>query len=202
MMPTGITLDNKELYSWGLFFLIILLSLAVGSLSRFFLFRLSEKTTSASKKKLLGVIFKAIANPIMCVAFVLGFRGAIFVLELTPKLHAFLDTILGVLNAVTIGYFIYSMVDIVDYWLDSWAKRTESKVDDVLAPLVGKAIRITVMVLVILNVVVEVSGKDLTTILASLGVGGLAIALAGQDTIKNFFGSLVIFGDKPFEIGD
>ena len=74
--------------------------------------------------------------------------------------------------------------------------------DDVLAPLVGKSIRITVFVLALLNVAQQVSGKSITTILAGLGVGALAIALAGQDTIKNFFGSLVILLDKPFEIGE
>jgi len=57
-------------------------------------------------------------------------------------------------------------------------------------------------VLVIVNVIQQVSGRSITTILAGLGVGSLAIALAGQDTIKNFFGSLVILTDKPFEIGE
>jgi len=47
-----------------------------------------------------------------------------------------------------------------------------------------------------------VSDKPVTSLLAGLGVGGLAVALAAQETIKNFFGSLVILGDKPFLIGD
>jgi MscS family membrane protein len=46
------------------------------------------------------------------------------------------------------------------------------------------------------------SDKPITSILAGLGIGGLAVALAAQETIKNFFGSLVILADKPFELGD
>ena len=46
------------------------------------------------------------------------------------------------------------------------------------------------------------SRPPITSILAGLGVGGLAVALAAQDTIKNFFGSLVIFADHPFQLGD
>ena len=46
------------------------------------------------------------------------------------------------------------------------------------------------------------SDKPITSILAGLGVGGLAVALAAQETIKNFFGSLVIFADKPFELDE
>jgi len=57
-------------------------------------------------------------------------------------------------------------------------------------------------VLVIVQIFQTVSDRPLTSIIAGLGVGGLAVALAGQDTIRNFFGSLVIVGDKPFEIGD
>jgi MscS family membrane protein len=45
------------------------------------------------------------------------------------------------------------------------------------------------------------SGKPLSTLLAGLGIGGLAVALAAQDTLKNFFGSLMIMLDKPFAIG-
>jgi MscS family membrane protein len=46
------------------------------------------------------------------------------------------------------------------------------------------------------------SDKPAASILAGLGVGGLAMALAAQETVKNLFGSLVILGDKPFEIGE
>ncbi|NVM21546.1 MAG: mechanosensitive ion channel [Desulfobacterales bacterium] len=47
-----------------------------------------------------------------------------------------------------------------------------------------------------------VSGKPMSSLLAGLGIGGLAIALASQDTLKDFFGSLMIMMDKPFKIGD
>ena len=42
----------------------------------------------------------------------------------------------------------------------------------------------------------------MTSIIAGLGVGGLAVGLAAQDMVKNFFGSLMIFSDHPFEMGD
>ena len=53
-----------------------------------------------------------------------------------------------------------------------------------------------------LDVATILSDKPLTSVLAGLGVGGLALAVAAQDTIKNFFGSLMLFVDKPFEMGD
>ncbi|MFO7870627.1 MAG: mechanosensitive ion channel family protein, partial [Kiritimatiellia bacterium] len=94
------------------------------------------------------------------------------------------------------------LIDVVDYHLAEMSSRTDSRVDDMLTPLVGKSLRITVVVVFGLQVIQSFSDKPVTSVLAGLGVGGLAVALAGQDTIKNFFGSVVILGDKPFEIGD
>ena len=74
--------------------------------------------------------------------------------------------------------------------------------DDMLAPMVRKSLRVTIVVLTLLQIATTLSDKPLTSVLAGLGVGSLAIALASQETLKNFFGSLVIFADKPFELGD
>lgn len=194
---------GQELWRLFAFFAVILVSLIVGKLARFFIGRAAQSYSIVKgNKELILVTLKAISRPIILVVLVLGVRVGCLILLLGDKLQAFLSTVTSVLNAVAVGYLVCSLVDIVDHYLKLWAGRTDSKVDDALAPLVGRSIRITVTVLVVLNVAVVISGKDMTTILASLGVGGLAIALAGQDTIKNFFGSLVIFADKPFEIGE
>ena len=55
---------------------------------------------------------------------------------------------------------------------------------------------------VLLHVAHVVSGQEIGAILAGLGLGGLAIALAAQETVKNFFGATVIFAEKPFDIGE
>ena len=62
--------------------------------------------------------------------------------------------------------------------------------------------RSVVVVVLSLVQIAQFYDKPITSILAGLGVGGLAVALAAQETIKNFFGSLVIFADKPFELDE
>ena len=188
-----------EFWKVLLFFSSILLSLVLGRLARFVMERIAKR----SREQLTGLLLASLSRPVVMAAFTLGWwLGMAALTNLGPSLRNLADTIGYILNAIVIGYALYSLVDIVDYYLLGLASKTESKVDDVLAPLVGKSIRITVFVLVLLNVIQQVSGKSITTILAGLGVGGLAVALAGQDTIKNFFGSLVILMDKPFEIGE
>jgi len=192
---------GNEVWRLVLFFIIVLLSSAVGRLARFSVDRVARRPT-APARHWQPVVLKAIARPFVLLGLAVGIRLGVSVLILGEALEGLASTCGNVATAAAIGYAIYSLVDIVDHYLRQMSERTESRLDDVLAPLVGKSIRITVTVLVVMNVVQEVSGKSITTILAGLGVGGLAIALAGQDTIKNFFGSIVILGDRPFEIGD
>jgi MscS family membrane protein len=193
---------GNELWKILVFFGVILLSLVAGRLARFFMER-AARHSRERKNEIAGLFLAALSRPVVMAAFTLGWwLGTAALTDLPPVFRSMTDTIGPILNAIAIGYALYSLVDIVDHYLLNLARKTESKVDDVLAPLVGKSIRITVFVLVLVNVIQQISGKSITTILAGLGVGGLAIALAGQDTIKNFFGSLVILSDKPFEIGE
>lgn len=191
---------DNELWRLIAFFAIVLLFLALGKLARLLMVRTAQKR-GGEKREWVAALLSAMGRATSVVAFALGLRLGVTVLYLGPLQQLF-GTVSRVLNAAAIGFLCYCLVDMVDHYLLGLAERTTSKVDDVLAPLVGKSVRITIAALVVLNVAVVISGKDIMTIVASLGVGGLAIALAGQDTIKNFFGSLVILGDKPFEIGD
>jgi MscS family membrane protein len=61
--------------------------------------------------------------------------------------------------------------------------------------------RIIVIIFGAIYLVRAISGKPLSALLAGLGIGGLAVALAAQDTLKNFFGSIMIMLDKPFTVG-
>lgn len=112
-------------------------------------------------------------------------------------------TLLGVrvTAAVSVVVLLYRLVDVVAAWLMHRAQKSETKLDDQLVPLVRRGLRIiTVLagvVFVLQNLEVNVG-----SLLATLGIGTLAFALAAQDTVKNLFGSITIFLDKPFQIGD
>ncbi len=81
------------------------------------------------------------------------------------------------------------------------AERTESTLDDQLVPLVRKILK-TFVVIVGAIFILDNLEFDITGLIAGISIGGLAFALAAQDTIKNFFGSLMIFVDRPFQVGD
>jgi len=123
-------------------------------------------------------------------------------LSLHPAVSSISDSITSVLVATAVGYVAYSMVDVVDTWLRRISQSASSRMDEMLVPLVRTSLRATIVILVIVQIMTIVSDKPVTSVIAGLGIGGLAIGLAAQDTIKNVFGSVMIFGDRPFELGD
>lgn len=93
------------------------------------------------------------------------------------------------------------LVDVATDFFVQHAARTESKLDDQLIPLVSRAAKVTIFLLGVVFVL-ENLGVDVGSLLAGLGLGGLAFALAAKDTVENLFGSITIFTDRPFQIGD
>lgn len=96
---------------------------------------------------------------------------------------------------------VYRMIDIVGAYLAKLAERTEGKLDDQLVPIIRKTLKAFVVVVGGI-VFLQNLNFNITALLAGISIGGLAVALAAQDTLKNFFGSVMIFLDRPFQIGD
>jgi MscS family membrane protein len=99
-------------------------------------------------------------------------------------------------------WFIYRLVNVMEAFLRKKALKTETHLDDTLVPLVGRTARIFIAVIGTAIVVKNLTGLDFGPLLASLGIGGMAVAFAAKDSIGNFLGSLTILFDKPFAVGD
>jgi MscS family membrane protein len=97
------------------------------------------------------------------------------------------------------------LVKLIDILVTHWRKRAAAKgertFNDQLFPLISKALKTFIVVIAVL-VTFQNMGLNITSMLASLSIGGLALGLAAQDTVANFFGAVSVFADKPFQIGD
>ena len=113
----------------------------------------------------------------------------------------YLDIILKILVALFAVFTLLRIIDLISSVSGSLASRTETAMDDQLIPLVRKIIKLIVIVTGVLFVLQNLD-VNITALLAGVSIGGLALALAAQDTVKNFIGSITIFTDRPFQIGD
>ncbi len=125
----------------------------------------------------------------------------LYLLDLPEGLISWIDSFSDVLLPFIVTLIAYRLSDLLTDIFSKVASKTETTVDDKLVPLVGKALKFVVLVLGSFYII-ESFGIDYTPLLAASSVGGLALALAAQDTFKNLFGSITIFSDKPFDVGD
>ncbi len=198
---TETSIAGIEIWRILALFMAILIAFVVGQITRYFLRRAADHLDERYPP-ILAVALRAIERSIGPVLFVAGLRVGLFFLILPETITGLADTLMSILFVLALAYVIYCFVDVVDHWLTAFSEKTESKLDDMLAPVVRKSLRVTIVILAFVQVATILSDKPLTSVLAGLGVGGLALALAAQDTIKHFFGSLMLFVDKPFEMGD
>lgn len=178
-------------------------SLAVGYIiSKILKFSLEKSAKRFQEKERLyaAAFCQAISKSSLLFFLALGFYVGIFFLN--PQGYIFLSRLGEIVLTIAITFLAFNLVEVPNQYFINLANRSESKLDDMLVPVVRKCLRLTIIVLAIVQIAQILSGEEITSVIAGLGIGGLAVALAAQDTIKNFFGSLVILTDKPFELGE
>lgn len=154
-----------------------------------------------NKGKKLQYFIERVSKPLTFLIIVSLLKSFFPYLQLPLKLANNINLVVRVLQPILATVIAYRLTDLIGDIFEGYAEKTKSTVDDQLVPLVRKTIKIIVVIIGIFYVVNSL-GIDYTPLLAGASVGGLALALAAQDTMKNFFGSITIFTDKPFDVGD
>jgi len=149
------------------------------------------------------LFFEALSKPLGFIILLAGIAGAFAVLPLPekPNINGFVFVGLKIIAAIIVIWFLFRIIDISLKYIARIANRTESKLDEQMLPFISKAVKIVIFLMLALWVL-QLSGYNISSLLAGLGIGGLAVALGLQDTLSNFFGSISIFADRPFIVGD
>lgn len=122
-------------------------------------------------------------------------------LELPVRLDKYLTITAKIILAVNLLRLAYIAMDALGEVLKAYTAKTPSTMDDYLAPMAVKVAKFFVILLGVL-IVLQNFGVNVMSLLAGLGLGGLALALAAQDAAANLIGSVMILLDRPFSIGD
>ncbi|MEO0508891.1 MAG: mechanosensitive ion channel domain-containing protein [Verrucomicrobiota bacterium] len=190
---------GNELWRIGCLLLIIVIALVAGKLLRILLRKRSEECSES--RPVVSATLGGLSSAATFLTFSIGVASGTSFLKLGTG-EELVDTVVSILVTLAIAWTAHCLVEAPKVWMIRAASKTPSKLDDMLAPIIAKSLSATILVLTFVQIAQILSGKEVTSILAGLGIGGLAFALAAQDTIKNFFGSLVILSDRPFEVGE
>ncbi len=122
-------------------------------------------------------------------------------LDLTINLEKYLLIFSKLFLCYNTVRLVYLAVEAFGFVLEAWSAKTASQIDDQLAPLATKTLKVLVILIGGL-IVLQNFGVNVTALLAGLGIGGVALAFAAQDTVANVFGTITILLDSPFKLGD
>ena len=192
---------NENLFRIIAAVLIILITLAFRKLFARFISAVVIKLTEKTKTKLDDYLVGVVNRPLSFAFIVVGVWLAVLVLKLPPRFDEFMGRVVSSLLAFAVFWAAYRASGVIASFIERFVKRTDSKIDDMILPLLKNSVKVIVVVIGI-TVIVDQWGYNIAGLLAGLGLGGLAFALAAQDTAANLFGGITIMLDKPFAIGD
>lgn len=196
-------------WRFGSVLVIILVTLTAGRIVQYIIDSYAARIEQKTGANALVLLLRALAKPAYVAIFAVGFflcKSSLYFNDadgIRTSIATGWSTLTKVLAAVAVAYALYRLVDVVEHYLNKLVSKTETKLDDMLVPVVRKSLRITIAIVAALFISEAVLGEgQVKTLLLSAGVGGIAIALAAKDTIANFFGSVTIFADRPFQINE
>lgn len=162
--------------------------------NRFLFKRYANEIQDINKLKTIANIFS------IWIGFKI-FQLFIPTLFINPKYSMPILVAVNFVSASLIVFVVYRLVELIIFYTKQYFNKGETQWDEQIAIVLQKFLKFIVVFLGLFYVL-NTLNVNITTIIAGLSVGGLAVALAAQDTVKNFIASVMIFADKPFRIGD
>lgn len=165
-----------------------------------YMVKLASRTKTKSDDRLL----KGIKVPFGNLIILWGLYWAVYLLRLPREpydWHHLVYNIIDTLVILTVLWLAFRVIDVlISAFSESYSIKGEVRYNQLL-PFFRDLAKIIALAGAIVFVIIA-WGKDPTVMLAGLGIGGLAIGFAAKDTIANIFGSVTIFADRPFDVGD
>ena len=203
LMPTVGQYTFVGLYLWqhlGIL-LIILLSFLIHKLLTFLLSRLLYRGAARiGYDRMVRPYLLPVAKPLSLFVVFLFILLVFPLLQLPVEMARYFTFAFRAILPLFATLMFYKLVDVFGLYLEKLSSESGSSLDNHVIPIIRKVLRVFVVVVGGLFILQNMQ-VNITALLAGLSIGGLAIALAAQDTLKNFFGSLMIFIDKPFSVG-
>lgn len=168
------------------------------------LFLIAKEMQLLAKKSLFAdgrLVIKAIDKPLALTFILLGIYLALLICRFPTTYQKHLD---GGFTAVLSCLILWILIRVSDLAISFVGQKLTATNDAIVVqimPLLRRAFRIFLLIIGMIFIIQNI-GVDVGSLLAGLGIGGLAIALAAQESLANFWGTLVLLVDRPFKIHD
>jgi len=200
-------ISAKTLGPWTLNQLLLAFGFLVGGfvLRAIFNTVVAHRLKKAAEKTATQADDMAVAAILSPLGLILPVLGIFFALRTLLTVQQdwldYADVSFRITTIFVLTWTGFRMLDALGVFFGEFSSRTESKLDDQLIPLIRKAAKSFLFILAFI-LTAQNLGYSVSGLIAGLGIGGLALAMAAKDTLANLFGSLMILIDRPFHIGD
>jgi MscS family membrane protein len=196
------TYYGNTLEAWLTSLGVILLSILLAKIVYWIFSKVVRVFTRKSKTKFDDILVDMIEEPIVFLIIVTGIWFGLAMLALPEGVVEVIGNAYHIIFALLVGWMLSRLFDAIYVeYLQPWVAETENDLDDQLMPILSKGVKTIIWAMAII-IGLNNAGYDVAALLAGLGIGGLALAMAAKDTVSNIFGGFTIFTDKPFSMGD
>ena len=195
---------GNSLRDWGISLLIIVGALIINKLISIINRRVVRRIAERSRTRIDDLLSDALEPPILLGVMLFAVWISLGRLDLGVKFHHFLRNAYEVLVTLNITWLfarVFARMTELIFIKSDGSAASRLNINTHIIPLIKRGILIVVWTIGIIMALHNV-GVTVTTLMGTLGIGGMAFALASQDTIKNIFGGITIFTDQMFQIGD
>ncbi|MHC4399639.1 MAG: mechanosensitive ion channel family protein [Planctomycetota bacterium] len=147
-------------------------------------------------------VFSGLVSPASVALFALGLAVAAANVAIFDDFRSFCGKTVLLLFCIAVLWYASNLLFTIDLMLRRLTVGERSVIDRNLAPLIRKTLRVVLWIIGALFIASSVFEQNIGALLAGLGIAGLAVSLAAQDSLKNLFGSVTILLDRPFKVGD
>jgi MscS family membrane protein len=161
-----------------------------------------KRFAAKTRTRLDDLLLAFIEKPFVFIITLTAIRLSVDSLDFHDTVLVWIDKVFLVLIAAAVAWAVSRVLDtIIEEYFIPLVNKSEGTLDDQLLPIIRKGVKIAVWSVALL-IALKNAGYDVGALLAGLGIGGVAVALAAKDTLSNFFGSVAVFIDRPFHIND
>ena len=198
-MPEWLT--RYEWWRYALISGVIIIIYLFNRLIAVFLGRLTEQMGDSRENMRLRLVLRSALWPVRLLLLTIVLYAAREILQVPAATIRFADIIISAIGTVAVILFVYRLIDVMEFELARIVEKDTNLLDQNFVHVMRLIARFVVIIVGAIYLVRAISGKPLSALLAGLGIGGIAVALAAQDTLKNLLGSIMIMIDKPFKVG-
>jgi len=181
------------------FLFVLVVTLIIAYLAKFVFRKVLKPLTKKTETKVDDLIIKSISSIVFYVVLVLGIKYGLQYFELKTTIY---NNLINTLLVIIVSLLMIRIVNnFFKHWAEEWRYKTKTTTDERIIPLLQKIVKAVIIILAVVFIF-SAWNINISPLLATAGIAGLAIGLAVKDSLANILGGLQLVLDKTFKVGD